>query len=187
VKQIRKRLTYANVMSSIAVFFVLGGATAFAASQLEKESVGTPQLQKEAVNLAKIKKKTKEWLKGATGPKGATGATGAPGAPGPAGPKSPTNVIMRTGALVSVNANSFESGTASCQPGEKAVGGGALTENVFFPSIVSSFPIISAGAPETAPSGVTPTAWKVWVSNKDTKTLSAPATTKFTPYVVCVS
>ena len=31
VKQIRKRLTYANVMSSIAVFLVLGGATAFAA------------------------------------------------------------------------------------------------------------------------------------------------------------
>ena len=31
MKPIRKRLTYANVMSSIAVFLVLGGATAFAA------------------------------------------------------------------------------------------------------------------------------------------------------------
>ena len=41
MKQIRKRLTYANVMSSLAVFLVLGGATAFAATQLAKNSVGT--------------------------------------------------------------------------------------------------------------------------------------------------
>jgi hypothetical protein len=41
LKQIRKRLTYANVMSSIAVFLVLGGATALAAGQLGKNSVGT--------------------------------------------------------------------------------------------------------------------------------------------------
>ena len=34
MKQIRKRLTYANVMSSIAVFLVLGGATAFAAKKI---------------------------------------------------------------------------------------------------------------------------------------------------------
>jgi hypothetical protein len=56
VKQIRKRLTYANVMSSIAVFLVLGGATALAASQLAKKSVGTKQLKGSAVTAAKIKK-----------------------------------------------------------------------------------------------------------------------------------
>jgi hypothetical protein len=53
VKQIRKRLTYANVMSSIAVFLVIGGATAFAA--LGKNTVGTKQLKKNAVTKAKIK------------------------------------------------------------------------------------------------------------------------------------
>jgi hypothetical protein len=56
VKQIRQRLTYANVMSSIAVFLVLGGATAFAASHLGKNSVGSKQLKKNAVTTAKIKK-----------------------------------------------------------------------------------------------------------------------------------
>lgn len=55
MKQIRSRLTYANVMSSIAIFFVLGGATAFAATQLGKNSVGTKQLKKNAVTAAKIK------------------------------------------------------------------------------------------------------------------------------------
>jgi len=55
VNQIRKRLTYANVMSSIAVFLVLGGATALAAG-LAKNSVGSKQLKKNAVTAAKIKK-----------------------------------------------------------------------------------------------------------------------------------
>ncbi len=54
MKQIRKRLTYANVMSSIAVFLVIGGATAFAA--LGKNTVGTKQLKANAVTTAKIKK-----------------------------------------------------------------------------------------------------------------------------------
>jgi hypothetical protein len=56
LKQIRNRLTYANVMSSIAVFLILGGASAFAATQLGKDSVGTKQLKKNAVTAAKIKK-----------------------------------------------------------------------------------------------------------------------------------
>jgi hypothetical protein len=55
LKQLRKRLTYANVMSSIAVFLVLGGATAIAAGQLGKNSVGTKQLKKNAVTAVKIK------------------------------------------------------------------------------------------------------------------------------------
>lgn len=56
MKQIRKRLTYANVMSSVAVFLVLSGATAIAAGQLGKNSVGSKQLKKNAVTTAKIKK-----------------------------------------------------------------------------------------------------------------------------------
>jgi hypothetical protein len=56
LKQVRKRLTYANVMSSIAVFLVLGGATAIAANQLGKGSVGKKQLKANAVTSAKIKK-----------------------------------------------------------------------------------------------------------------------------------
>jgi hypothetical protein len=61
VKQIRKRLTYANVMSSIAVFLVLGGATAFAASkiggnEIKGSAISTGKIKKEAVTTSKIKK-----------------------------------------------------------------------------------------------------------------------------------
>lgn len=53
--RLKKRLTYANVMSSIAIFLLLGGATAFAAGKLGKNSVGTKQLENNAVTTAKIK------------------------------------------------------------------------------------------------------------------------------------
>lgn len=61
MKQIRKRLTYANVMSSMAVFLILGGASAIAAkkigsNQLKANSVGTGKIKKNAVTTAKIKK-----------------------------------------------------------------------------------------------------------------------------------
>lgn len=60
MKQIRKRLTYANVMSSIAVFLVLGGATAFAArkigsNDLKGRSVTTAKIKKNAVTASKIR------------------------------------------------------------------------------------------------------------------------------------
>jgi len=49
VQQIRKRLTYANVTATIAVFLALGGATAVAAGRLPRNSVGPRQLQPNAV------------------------------------------------------------------------------------------------------------------------------------------
>jgi len=90
MKSVRKRLTYANVMSSIAVFLVVAGGTAFAASQLGKESVGTKQLKKEAVSLAKINAAAKKSLKGQAGPAGPKGATGAQGPKGDKGEKGDT-------------------------------------------------------------------------------------------------
>ena len=61
MKQIRKRLTYANVMSSIAVFLILGGATAIAAikkvgaNEIKANSIKTGKIVKEAVTAGKLK------------------------------------------------------------------------------------------------------------------------------------
>lgn len=51
---IRRHLTYANVMVSILAFVVLGGASAFAASQIGKNSVGSRQLKSKAVTTGKL-------------------------------------------------------------------------------------------------------------------------------------
>lgn len=55
MKQIRQRLTYANVVSTLALFLVVGGATAIAAHKVAKHSVGPHQLKSNAVTTPKIK------------------------------------------------------------------------------------------------------------------------------------
>jgi len=89
------KLTYANVVATLALFVALGGAS-YAATQLPKNSVGAKQLKKNAVTAQKIAKgavtkaklsaDAKAALTGPAGPKGDTGSTGPKGDQGPAGP-----------------------------------------------------------------------------------------------------
>jgi hypothetical protein len=51
---IRRRLSYANVMATMAVFLALGGG-AVAAFRVPAHSVGTKQLRNHAVTAAKVK------------------------------------------------------------------------------------------------------------------------------------
>jgi collagen triple helix repeat protein len=99
------RLSYANVVSTICLFVVLSG-TAYAATTLPNNSVGSPQLKANAVTSEKVKDgallrkdfKAGQLLAGprgstgapgAQGPAGPPGSTGAAGAQGPAGPPGP--------------------------------------------------------------------------------------------------
>ena len=54
MKAIRRRLSYANVVSTLALFLVLAGGAAYAA-KVAKKSVGPSQLKANAVTTAKIK------------------------------------------------------------------------------------------------------------------------------------
>jgi hypothetical protein len=51
----RPKLTYANVMATIAVFIALGGAS-YAALKVPRNGVGAKQLKKNAVTTAKLKR-----------------------------------------------------------------------------------------------------------------------------------
>jgi hypothetical protein len=53
MKSCRPRLTYANVVATIALFAALGGVS-YAATTLPKNSVGTDQIQAEAVRTGKL-------------------------------------------------------------------------------------------------------------------------------------
>ncbi len=57
MKTLRSKLTYANVISTLALFLVISGGAAYAAS-LGKNSVGTKQIKNSAVTGIKIKKRT---------------------------------------------------------------------------------------------------------------------------------
>lgn len=52
----RPRLTYANVVSTLALFVAVGGAGAYAASHLPPKSVGEPELRPGAVTAEKLRK-----------------------------------------------------------------------------------------------------------------------------------
>ncbi len=55
MRQLRDKLTYANVMSTICFVLLVSGGAAYAATQLGKNSVGTKQIKKNAIVTSKIK------------------------------------------------------------------------------------------------------------------------------------
>ncbi len=101
------RLTYANVVASLALFLALTGG-AYAAATLPRNSVGPAQLKSRAVTPAKLSRDTRKLLNragapgpqgqrgpsGAPGPAGATGASGPAGQTGPVGPRGSSDVII---------------------------------------------------------------------------------------------
>jgi hypothetical protein len=106
------RVTYANVMSTVAVFLALGGV-AYANDLLPGLSVGTKQLQPQSVRTGKIADSAVTGIKlspnllqrleGAVGPTGPVGPQGLPGldgmngANGATGPTGPAGAPGDTG------------------------------------------------------------------------------------------
>jgi hypothetical protein len=84
MRRMRGKLTYANVMATIAVFIALGGAS-YAAVKLPANSVGADQIKKGAVTPAKLSRASMAALIGPAGPAGARGKEGAPGKEGKEG------------------------------------------------------------------------------------------------------
>jgi hypothetical protein len=105
--RVRPRLTYANVLASLALFIALGGSS-YAALQLPKASVGTKQLKRNAVTSPKVKPGSlllsdfrasqRSRLRGPAGPRGLEGPPGATGPQGLQGPTGPTGPTGATGA-----------------------------------------------------------------------------------------
>jgi hypothetical protein len=140
VTRIKRLLTFANVMSVLAVFIALGGSAY--AFKLGKNSVGTKQIKGSAVTAAKIKKDAVNGSKirdssvnGADLANGAVGSTKiANGAVLSAALASASVVGSKLGLVdTHVIATPLpDNGTlaravATCDPGETLIGGGANT------------------------------------------------------------
>jgi len=111
ISRVTSRLTYANVMATIAVFLALGG-TSYAVTALPRNSVGTQQLKKSAVTSAKVKDGSLTsadfaagtLLKGDAGATGAQGPQGERGATGAQGPQGERGATGATGAVTGLDA-----------------------------------------------------------------------------------
>ena len=99
MSRVRGKLTYSNVVSTVCLVLLVGGGTAYAASEmLPKGSVGTKQIQKEAVTPAKLSKASKSALTGPAGPAGPVGPKGATGAQGVKGDRGETGLTGPAGS-----------------------------------------------------------------------------------------
>jgi hypothetical protein len=82
--RVRSKITYANIVASLALFVALGGVS-YAAITIPKNSVGSTQLKANAVTSVKVKDGTLEQADFAPGALPASGANGANGANGEQG------------------------------------------------------------------------------------------------------
>ena len=80
----RRRLTYANVIATLALFLALN-VGAYAAIRIPANSIGSAQLKNKAVTPKKVSPAALKLFKGAKGSKGAKGLPGPAGARGPGG------------------------------------------------------------------------------------------------------
>ena len=162
MRRLSGKLTYANVMATVAVFIALGGAS-YAATQLPKNSVGTKQLKNGAVTQRKISMGAQHALKGERGEVGPRGAGGA------------TNVVVRHSAPIDVQSGETQQELAYCGPGESAVGGGVFWQEV----ATRDMRVLETGP--VGPTGSVPTSWAVDVSN------DTAGTKHFVVTVACAS
>ena len=196
---IKSRLTFANAAATLALFTSLGGVS-WAAVTLPKGSVGSQQLQANAVSTRNVRDGSllsKDFKRGEL-PRGQAGPTGAPGLPGPQGPQGPqgprgpqgaagpkgdpgapgaTNVAVRTTTAV-VPASGRALLQVLCGTGERALSGGMqLGSNATTSELQQSFPVGDNGS-QLADGGI-PTGWESLIQNTDMSQTSATA------YAVC--
>jgi hypothetical protein len=192
MKRLRGKLTYANVISTLCLVLVLGGGTAYAATRLAKNSVGTKQLKNGAVTGAKVKPGSllaKNFKAGQipAGSRGAEGPAGPRGDSGPPGPAGTTQVIVRHGPERELLTGERASSYANCDLGEAVTGGGYKVEGA--PSaayaveqdrpsnrIKQGFTIYPVPDEGTEPSG-----WIVTIENLTGSTMT------FNGYVMCAA
>jgi hypothetical protein len=167
MKRLRSKLTYANVVSTLCLFLLVGGGAAFATTQLPKNSVGTKQLKEKSVGNKQLKPNS------VTGDKVKDGSLNASDlSAGTIPPKVDAytktesdsrfstqtetanhayakaesdgrylrGTITVVGSIPVVAPNSFESGSVSCPAGYQAIGGGVDPFNVFFAKVSQSAP-----------------------------------------------
>ena len=138
MRKMTRRLTYANVIATLALFLAIGGGAAFAATNLAKNSVGPKAIKANAVGPAKIKAGAVTGEKLANGAVGATklatgavggnqlanGAVGATQLAGGAVGGSKLGTINTRTASVPVPKGEIKGVSVACASGETLLGGG---------------------------------------------------------------
>ena len=119
----RPRLTYANVMATLALFIALGGS-GYAATQLSRNSVGTLQLKRNAVTGVKVRDKS---LTGADINESTLTTKAAP-------------TTLKTATGTAPASSAANTATATCDSGQQVVAGGVKLDPPNIGVVNDSFP-----------------------------------------------
>jgi hypothetical protein len=154
---LRGRLSYANVVATLALFIALGGSS-YAAIKITGKNVKDASLTSADVKDRSLLSKDfkagqlpagPQGSQGAQGAAGATGATGSPGASAAGG-----GAVTYHDATVQNPASAFTEGSVGCGPGEQVVGGGIKVVDPSSQYIVDSAPDGTSGWAGTVNGGV---------------------------------
>ena len=172
--RIRSRLTFANVMSVIALFIALGG-TGYAAitlpnnsvglKQIKKNGVGAAEIRKNAVRSGEVKNRALRAVDFAVGqlPAGPQGLQGIQGVRGTFGDIT----TQFEQATVALGDNSSASYDVHCPDGQRAIAGAARGDatDSELTRVTSSRPKISTTNSGAPVDGGTFTGWRATVLN----------------------
>jgi hypothetical protein len=195
----RTRLSFANVMSVIAVFIALGGTTYAAvtlpknsvkAKQIAKNAVGAPEIKSAAVRTAEVKDGsllTQDFAAGQL-PEGAKGDKGNKGDKGDMGDTGTFgSITTRFEQAASDLANGANANyDVYCPAGQVGIAGGGRGDDTLSEETIltNTRPAISAGNTEPPLAGQGFTGWRITVVNP---TGGAASGVKPEVWVVCAT
>jgi hypothetical protein len=184
----RRKLSFANVTSMMALMVALGG-TSYAAG-LAKNSVGSTQIKSKAVKNSDLgdnavtSKKVKngsllaadfalgQLPAGAKGDRGLTGAPGTPGTPGTPGAPGPTGTVGAATVQFEQAPADLANGANQnygvfCPAGQQAIAGGGRGDDTLSEETIltNTRPAISTTNTEPPGDGGTFTGWRITVVN----------------------
>jgi hypothetical protein len=177
---VRARITYANVMATIAVFVALGG-TSYAVKRIGSKEIADNSIRTRDIHdrtLLRKDFKAGQLLRGRRGPRGARGRTGRTGKTGKTGARGRTGAAGLSG-VTTVTADSpldsnNKTATAQCPSGKRAVGGGAT---------LKSGPADKIALAVSAPDGNPATGWKAG----GLEVIAVPDNWQLTVHAVCAT
>lgn len=147
MNRVRPRLTYANIISTVCLFLLLGG-TAYATLSLPKNSVGSKQLKSHAVTSTKIKPGS---LSAADLSHGAISVLRSTSSYS----ETESDARYLRGTITEVKSFKLGEGSAeatsaqvSCPKGYEAIGGGVDTSNYIYDKVSVSTPAFAGRRPE---------------------------------------
>ena len=161
---LRSKLTYANVVATLALFLALGGGTFAVAAALKKNSVKSKQIAPDAVKAQEIAPGvvgTEELADAgvSTSKLADAAATAQKIADGSVGGAKLGDMVVRT-ADAPLPDGTNGAATVRCEPGERVISGGGrvLSGNVDVN--------IQASHPATEGGGTTPVGWTAFGTNQ---------------------